>query len=348
METNIQLRFAKLARLVTIGLALCSSVGTVQAAGLTSRSDTLSTSQAGIAASHILAFSTATTANLGSIGFEFCTTADGSCTTPSGLVTTSSGLTAQTGISGFTLNNTTNGTPFIKNNSAPQVNASTAVTVTLGNITSPSAVNTTFFVRITTYTGTDGATGPVDTGNVTASTAQPIQLTGVTPEILVFCVGITITSDCTTVSGSSIDFGDFDPLATRSGTSVMQASTNAGGGYNVTVNGTTLQSGSNSIAALASQTASTTGAAQFGLNLRANTTPAVGADPSSGTGAIGTYTANYGTANQYRFVTGDAVATSAGPTNANTFTSSYIVNIPSLQAAGTYTSTMTYICTANF
>jgi hypothetical protein len=318
------------------------------AAGLSNRSDTISTSVAGAVTSHVLAFKTATGGNVGSIGFAFCTTANGACTVPTGLVTTSASLSGQTGISGFTIVNGTNGAPYVTNAGTPNIGATTAITVTLGNITDPTAINTTFFVRITTYTGTDGATGPVDTGNVTASTAQPIQLTGVTPEILIFCVGITIPTDCTSVSGSSIDFGDFDPLTTKSGTSVMQASTNAGGGYNVSVNGTTLQSGANSIAALAAQTASTTGSAQFGLNLRSNTTPGVGADPSTGSGAIGTYTANYGTANQYRFVTGDNVATAAGPTNANTFTSSYIVNIPSLQAAGTYTSTMTYICTANF
>jgi hypothetical protein len=42
------------------------------------------------------------------------------------------------------------------------------------------------------------------------------------------------------------------------------------------------------------------------------------------------------------------VASAALPTNANTFTSSYIVNIGGAQAAGVYTATMTYICTASF
>jgi hypothetical protein len=162
----------------------------------------------------------------------------------------------------------------------------------------------------------------------------------------VFCVGTSIGSDCTSIAGSTIDFGDFSPTATRSGTSVMQAQTNAANGYSITVNGTTLSSGVNTIPALAAQTASTLGVSQFGMNLRANTTPAVGADP---TGAgTGTYTANYGTANSYRFVSGDSVAQGAVPTNANTFTSSYIVNIGGAQAAGVYTATMTYICTASF
>jgi hypothetical protein len=130
-------------------------------------------------------------------------------------------------------------------------------------------------------------------------------------------------------------------------TSVMAASTNATTGYAITVNGTTLTSGSNTITALAAQAASSTGTSQFGLNLRSNTSPAtVGADPSGG--GSGSYTANYGTTNQYRFVTGDSVASAAGATNANAFTVTYLANVPGSQAPGTYTAVMTYICTATY
>ena len=107
-----------------------------------------------------------------------------------------------------------------------------------------------------------------------------------------------------------------------------------------------MSSGVNTIPALAAQTVSTIGTSQFGLNLRANATPAVGAD-LTGAGT-GTYAANYGTADSYRFGSGEVVAQAAVPTNANTFTSSYIVNIGGSQAAGVYTATMTYICTASF
>lgn len=330
---------------LTAALMLLTPMG-AHALGLTERSDVMSTSQAGVVASHVISVRTASTNNIGSIKFEFCTTASGSCTVPSSpFSTTAATLTAQSGATGFTLNNSTNGAPYITR-AAVNLNANTPISYTLGNITNIGTDNLTFYVRITTYTGTDGATGPVDTGTVAASTATPIQLTGVTPEILVFCVGTSITSDCTTISGNSIDFGDFTPTATRSGTSVMQAQTNAANGYTITVNGTTLSSGINTIPALASQTASTTGVSQFGLNLRDNATPDEGAEPT-GAGS-GSYTGNYGTADLYRFVSGDSVASAAAPTNANTFTSSYIVNIGGSQAAGVYTATMTYICTASF
>ena len=319
---------------------------TANAAGLSPRSVQLGSSQAGVTTTNTVAVTTATTSNIGSIGIRYCTTATGACTTPAGLLSTSATITGQSGVTGFNMNNAVNGAPFISNGATPSVGAGTAITLNLGNVVNPSAINAAFYVRVTTYAGIDGSTGVIDNGTAAVSTAQEVQLTGVTPEILIFCVGITVTTNCSSMTGSSIDFGDFSPQSTRTGVSVMQASTNASGGYSITVNGTTLSSGVNTIAALPSQTPSTVGIGQFGVNLRANATPAVGSDPT-GLGS-GTFTGTYGAANQYRFNSGDPVATAALPTNDNTYTSSYIVNIGGSQAAGVYTSTLTYICMANF
>jgi hypothetical protein len=320
-------------RLVVAALVLAPL--SAEAAGLAPRNVQLGSSGQGVTTSYVVNATTATAASIGSIKFEVCTAATGACATPAGTVTTGAILSAQSGAVGFSMVNTTNGAPYITR-SAAAVGSGVALSYTLGTITNPSVANTSFYVRITTFTGSDGATGPVDTGTVALSTAQPVQLTGVTPEILVFCVGITIGSDCTTISGSSIDFGDFSPTATRSGTSVMQAQTNAANGYVITVNGTTLASGANTIPALAAQTGSTVGTSQFGLNA------------SVAGGGSGTVNANFSNGSAYRFNTGDVVAQAAAPTNANTFTSNYIVNIGGAQAAGVYTATMTYICTASF
>ena len=317
---------------------------TATAAGLTSRTDKLSTSQASQTASHIISFTTATAATIASVGFQFCTTATGACTEPTGMTTTGATLSAQSGGTSFTMHAGTDGAPYVSG-AGVALGAGAALSYTLSGLVNPSTTNQTFYVRVVTYTGSDGATGAVDSGQIADSTATPIQLTGVTPPILVFCVGITITTDCSTVTGSSIDFGDFSPVSTRTGTSVMQAQTNASNGYTITVNGTTLASGTNTIPAMTGAAVSP-GTSQFGLNLRANTTPAVGSDPSGG--GSGVAAANYASVNAYRFGTGDAVATAPAPTNANTFTSSYVVNIGGAQAAGVYTATMTYICTASF
>jgi hypothetical protein len=284
--------------------------------------------------------------------FTYCTTASGTCTAPTNLDTSGATIGAQSGATGFTIfAGGTNANEISITRTAASLAPSTAVSYTFSNVKNPTTTNTSFYVRITDYTGTDAATGATDTGIVAGSTATQITLTGVMDESLVFCVGTSITGqNCGTVAGSSINFGTFSSTATSSGTSVMAASTNGASGYVITTNGTTLTcsacSGSPTIAALAAATASSIGSPQFGSNLVANTTPSVGAAVSgSGTG---TPFSGYNTANSFKFSTGDTVASVNTASNANTFTVSYIVNVPATQAAGTYTSTLTYIATATF
>lgn len=127
----------------------------------------------------------------------------------------------------------------------------------------------------------------------------------------------------------------------------MAASTNGSSGYIITVSGSTLTSGTNTITALSSGGGSTIGIKQFGLNLAgANTAPTIGAEVSGpGTGAA---TANYGTDNNFRFASGSTIASAAGPTNANTFKIGYIANIDGLTSPGVYNTVLTYVATANY
>jgi hypothetical protein len=238
-----------------------------------------------------------------------------------------------------------------------------AVVEQLLGVVNPSTANQTFFVRIASYASTDTTGSPVDTGTVAAAIVNPIQLTGTMPESLVFCTGATISltggvPDCTTATSGAINFNElFTPTDTAWATSQMAASTNAGSGYAVTINGTTLTSGSNTITAMGTTNTSIHGVSQFGVNLRANTTPSIttSADVApivNGTNYNGTPTttagASYGTANSYTYNSGDSVATSPGGTDAQIFTASYIVDVPGSQPAGTYTTTLTYICTPTF
>lgn len=323
----------------------------VSRADLGARSLVLGSSLPLTVTTHTIDITTVTTANIGSILFQYCTTAQGACAVPAGLDTSAATLTAQNGATGFTIDDTTPGAPFITR-SAVQINAGTALSYTLSNVTNPSSINTSFFIRVSTYTGTDGATGLVDGGeSVVGVIVNGLTLTGTMPESLVFCVG-TSGNDCTDITGSSIDFGSFSPTVTSTGTSVMAASTNAQSGYIITVNGTTLTSGTNTIPAMGGQSvggspaAASTNAGQFGLNLVSNTTPAVGA-PETGAGS-GTPKATFGTTNQFRFFSGDTVASSAGTSKSNTYTASYVVDVAGDQAAGVYSTTLTYICTATF
>jgi hypothetical protein len=91
------------------------------------------------------------------------------------------------------------------------------------------------------------------------------------------------------------------------------------------------------------------------LNTTTTSTVAVGADisaPSNGTDLRGQALAGYDTPDVFKYVSGDTVANSAytvaGPTNSQVYTASYIVNVAGNQLAGTYTTTLTYVCTSTF
>ena len=291
--------------------------------------------------------------NVGSVRFQYCTTASGACVMPTGLVTTSATMGTQTGATGFTLNNTTNGSPYITRTAAA-VTAGTNVTYQLLSVTNPTAVNTTFFVRITSYTGTNGSTGPVDTGTVAASTANQIDFTGFMPETLVFCTGVTVDATCTTVTNATINLGTFSPSSTTTATSEMAASTNADNGYVITVDGATLTSGSNTIPAMGSSASTVSiGSSEFGLNLVTNATPAVGANMTpafDGSDYTGSVSSPFDTADNFAFddTTTNEVASSTGPSAAQKYTVSYIVNVAGNQSPGNYTTTLTYICTPTY
>jgi hypothetical protein len=120
-----------------------------------------------------------------------------------------------------------------------------------------------------------------------------------------------------------------------------------------------MTSGSNTITGMAASTAGVRGTSQFGLNLKANTvttsTPATGIEVApvpNGTNYRGQAATGYDSVDTFKFFTGDAVANSynvsPGGTDAQIFTATYIVNVPGSQPAGTYTTTLTYICTATY
>lgn len=350
-------------------------------AAVTARSLTLQpngtngASAPGVAANDLFSF-TLPTNTIGSILFQYCVQSQGTCTNATlatgsgGLAMSTTGITA-TGLtgavsSGWTLNNSTNGTPYLKRASAGSTSG--AASVTLVGVVNPSAANQSFYVRIQTYLSTDTTGTPIDTGSVAGSTTNPIVLSGVMPESLTFCTGATVPNvggagtapNCSAATSGNINFTNlFSAAATDTATSQMAATTNAGSGYVITYQGDTMKNGSFAITAAnagsGTAVAPTIGQSQFGMNLVANTTPAVGTalyNPGlTGNVYNGAVAANYNTANMFAFVPNVAttVANSASSvTDLETYTVSYIVNVPGSQPAGTYTTTLTYVCTATF
>jgi hypothetical protein len=339
------------AAVLALAIAVLPTLGATQAsaAQITDRTVTIGSSAASTVTTYTFDFTVPSATVLQSASFVPCTTASGACTTPSGFTGASSTVAQPTNLgdaSGWATTDST-ATELRLSKSGNSAAPTGAQTVVFSTVTNPSTTNSTFFVRMTTFSNANW-TGAVDAGTVAASTSTQVVVSLAVDETLTFCTGTSITgTNCGTVAGSTVNLGLGSTTATSTGTSVMAASTNGSSGYTVTVSGDTLRSGAtNTITALAAGTASSTGASQFGINLVANTAPSVGsAVTGSGTAAA---SPNYGGTNTFRYGTGEPIATVAGATNANAFTVSYIANISGLTPAGNYQTTLTYVATANF
>lgn len=361
--------------LLALALAPIFQTNVAYAAQITNRSVTLVAggtdggSKPGGTVNHRFDFTLPGSGSVGSIKFEYCTTAAdvgaGVCVAPTGLSASSATLGAESGVTGMTMNAGA-GSFYLARGSAVALGSATTVSYTINGIVNPSAKET-FFVRISAFASLDTTGVAVHKGTVAASTAEPIILDGTMPESLVFCTGATVgltssVPDCATATSGIISFNQlFSPTDTATSLSQMAASTNAGSGYAITVNGPTLTSGANTISGMTAADVSTKGVSQFGLNLKANTTltstVAVGteiAPASNGTNYRGQAVpaSGYDTVDTFKFVTGDVVANSAnataGGTDAQIYTVTYIANVPGSLPAGTYTSTLTYICTPTY
>lgn len=351
MKTELRTKKSKLNfKLITLLLSftpLLLTFGSAHAANLYARKVELGSSRArtGVGdtttTTHKFYFTIPTAGNGGSIKFQYCTTPSGECSAPTNIDVDGVGINSQSGVTGFSLDATgTDADTILLTRSPASVTADTAAIYNFTGAKNPTSA-ATFYVRITTYTGADGITGPTDSGAVAASTANQIALSAQLDPTLNFCL---YTGANCGAGGNIVNLGTLSVSTPKTGTHKIDASTNSSSGYTITYTGTTLTSGPNTIAAINPASGSTINTSQFGFNLVANTSPTVGAAPS-GTGTA-TVSAGYSSANNFKFNSTDQVASAGGPSSNNTFTISWLGNTSGTQAPGSYTTTITFICTA--
>lgn len=149
------------------------------------------------------------------------------------------------------------------------------------------------------------------------------------------------------LGANSVALGNLSASAVTSGSHTITVGTNAENGVAVTYSGSTLTSGGNTITAMSTVAASSIGTEQFGINAKDNATPNVGAE-CSGTPTIAAAATGYATVDNFKFVSGETIVSSAGSINDTTCTISYIANITTATEAGSYSATLTYTATGNF
>ncbi|MFZ1248761.1 MAG: hypothetical protein WAQ24_00365 [Candidatus Saccharimonadales bacterium] len=269
------------------------------------------------------------------------------CTAPNGLSFTAATLASQSGMSGFSLGTTTNANELIVTRSSPAPTTLNRVSFVLQNVHNPSNPGTVY-ARLESFTGPNATGMRHDAaGLAVAYLSAGLNVKSYVPPFLLFCIANTIqNNDCATAQGNYIDFGEFSPTRTAVGQTQMLVATNADYGYSIRVLGTTMTSGINALPALASSDVSRRGVSQFGLNLRANSVPAVGKNvEGAGVGAV---SGDYNRADYFRFVPGETLVSSPDPDNFRLFTISYVANVSKDQAPGIYVSTLTYVALASF
>ena len=144
--------------------------------------------------------------------------------------------------------------------------------------------------------------------------------------------------------GTTINFGSLSTSATATATSTFNVIDYTSYGYIVQILGNPPSSGSHTLTAM-SGASSTIGTEQFGINLRANSIPSIGADPSGGAGAAAS---GYSTVNSYKYNSGDTVAASTKSSGQTNYTVSYIANAATSTPSGAYSGTLTLICTGTY
>lgn len=312
---------------------------TASASQITNRSVKIGSSEADLSSTtYDFLFTLPSTSAVKSVSFAACLSASGACNPVPGFDASSSTLTSQPtnlgSASGWTSNGIVGALRISNSGNSISPTPATPTSVMFSGVHNPSAENSTFFIRITTFSD-DNYINAIDTGVVATSTAGQVLVLVNIDEQLTF-----------TLASSTVNLTTPTVASTGHGTTSMTLSTNASSGYSLSYEGNTLTSGANTITPLGVASGSVVNSKQFGFNLMNNANPAVGASVS-GSGS-GLPTVGYNTSDIFKFNSGDIIATASSPTNTNTYTASYIVNMDGSTAAGVYSTYITYIATANF
>jgi hypothetical protein len=316
---------------------------------LENRSLTMASSIPGAVTSYTVGFKYMTPVPISSVDLLFCDDPIPyePCVTPPGLDVSHAVLSTQTGETGFSiLSETSNHIVLTRTTSSIPASAPSSYAFT--NILNPTDVTQAFSIRLQTHTSVDASGSQIDFGSVRGQVTNAIVIQSQVPPMLIFCLAQEVELGCTSTDDTYYtDMGQLDSNSTLVAKSQMAVGTNATSGFAITAVGTPLAAGTNVIDGITTPTASDPGTNQFGINLVQNTAPAIGDDPE-GTFANAQPTPGYDTPNEYKYVSGDVVASSPNVSLMKKFTVSYIVNSSPNLRAGVYSTTITYIASGRF
>jgi len=143
------------------------------------------------------------------------------------------------------------------------------------------------------------------------------------------------------VTGGTVDLGELSVSTTNYSSTTFSVRNYLSQGYIVKIQGQPPKnpSGGHVLTSMATQASPTFGTEEFGINLRQNTTPAIGADPQevpTSSFSFGTYAPGYDVADEFKYVDGDTIAQSTQSSGKTIYTISIVADISTATPGGTY------------
>ena len=143
------------------------------------------------------------------------------------------------------------------------------------------------------------------------------------------------------IESKKTDLGELKATKTSSKTLTVKVRNYMSGGYGLKITGTPPSIGEHALETLKKPTESETGTEQFGINVVANTTPAIGEDPAQkldNPEMVGTVQPDYAQADKFMYRDGDIFALSRSNSSQTDYTLSMIINVSNSTPVGHYTS----------
>ena len=141
------------------------------------------------------------------------------------------------------------------------------------------------------------------------------------------------------VNSGTSDVGTLTTEHTTTKTMTVQVRTYLSNGYSLQIVGDPPKFGTHTLTTLPTPTASRSGVEQFGINVVANTSPAIGTNPvqvPSDQTSFGVANDDYKTPNLFKYINGDVVAHSQSQSGRTDYTISMVMNISNGTPAGHY------------
>lgn len=156
------------------------------------------------------------------------------------------------------------------------------------------------------------------------------------------------------VTASNIDLGYLDTAAASTATGTFYVRAWQASGYTVRTASdppTNTAGANHQLTPMTTPGASSPGTEQFGINLKDNSGPNVGAEVQQSpdtTFSFGTAATGYDTANSFKYVKDDVIALSTKSTSVTVYTISYLFNINDITPSGQYTFNHVLVATGTY